>query len=95
LPDEEIVERFLVLSPDLLNPGLGNADSSIMSMDDPPSAQAPQEEDVVEEVEPDQDEDIPTADQQGTSGSNTDVKKKNKNRFLKDKTRSAPYTKSK
>ncbi len=95
LPDEEIVERFLVLSPDLLNPGLGNADASIVSMDDHPSAQAPPEGDVVEEVEPNQDEDIPTADQQGTSGGNTKVNKKNRNRFLKDKTRNAPYSKSK
>jgi hypothetical protein len=36
LPDEEIVERFLVLSPDLLKPSSGHADLSAMSVDEPP-----------------------------------------------------------
>jgi hypothetical protein len=42
LPDVEIVKRFLVLSPDLLKPGSGHADSSSMSLDDqPPSNENP------------------------------------------------------
>jgi hypothetical protein len=97
LPDEEIVERFLVLSPDLLNPGLSNADASAMSMEDLSASNEPPDEEVVEEVEvePDQDDDPPATDQQGTSSNFTEVSKKNKNRYIKEKKRSTPYSKPK
>jgi len=101
LPDEEIVERFLVLSPDLLTPGLGPADSSAnasaMSLDDQSVAPDASEVREGEEVEEDHDVQAPTANIQGTSsGSYSEVvSKKNTQRFPKDKKRSAPYQKSK
>jgi hypothetical protein len=97
LSDEEIVEKFLVLSPDLLKPGLGDADASTntsaMSMDYQPAVQdAPEDE----EAEQDQDEDVHAAGLQGTSsGSYSEVTKKNKQRYPKDKKRSTPYSKTK
>ncbi len=36
LPDEEIVERFIVLSPDLLKPNSGPSNVSVMSTDEQP-----------------------------------------------------------
>jgi hypothetical protein len=81
LPDEEIVERFLVLSSDLLKPGSGHADISTMStdehIDEQPSAEGssnqPGEEEASQVVS---DSTTPT---QGTSSDADDVNKKNRN----------------
>ncbi len=89
LPDEEIVERFLVLSPDLVKPGSGHADTSTMSTDEP----TPEPEDI-NEAPPQHsvEEDQPAA--QGTSDGLAEVgKKNNKGRFLKDKRKTTPYSK--
>jgi hypothetical protein len=91
LPDDEIVERFLVLSPDLLRPSSDHADLSAMSTDEPqPEATAPQptnEEASSVEVAAD-------GLSQGTSSSSVEVKKKNKDSFFKDKKKATPYSKS-
>ncbi len=94
LPDEEIVERFLVLSPDLLKPGSGldNANSSAMSVND---QQAAQGQDVAEEVETENEpEASPTQGQeQDVSGGSCKVNKKNKNPYIPDKKKNTPYSK--
>ncbi len=92
LPDEEIVERFMVLSPDLLKPSSGHADLSAMSTDEPhiPLAAEPQSSNT----ETDQAEVEATDPSQGTSNGFVEVKKKNKDRFFKDKKKTMPYSKS-
>ncbi len=83
LPDEEIVERFLVLSPDLLKPGVEQADTSNasnMSVDEPEQQAAIQESTST----PDQPDNSDTA----TNGSGPSVHKKNKGRFFQ---KSKPY----
>jgi len=90
LPDEEIVERFMILSPDLLKPSSGHADLSAMSTDEPqvPSSHEEASEDTEQaEVEA-------SNPSQGTSSGFAEVKKKNKDRFFKDKKKSTPYSKS-
>jgi hypothetical protein len=95
LPDEEIVERFLVLSPDLLKPNSdsGSADASSMSVDEQQAAQGQAEEvEEVEEVEPEADIPGNKEPEQSTSGFKK-VNKKNKDRFFQDKKKSTPYSK--
>jgi hypothetical protein len=90
LPDEEIVERFMILSPDLLKPSSGHADLSAMSTDEPqvPSSHEEASENTEQaEVEA-------SNPSQGTSSGFAEVKKKNKDRFFKDKKKSTPYSKS-
>ncbi len=96
LPDEEIVERFLVLSPDLLKPGSGHADNSSMSIDEPPPAadHTSSNEGEAEDAEPLAD--APDANStEGPSADFIEVNKKNKNRFFKDKKKNTPYAKPK
>jgi hypothetical protein len=89
LPDEEIVERFLVISPDLLKPGSGAADisanESSMSMDDhqAPSMEVEAEPEPGGSAEPGQ----------GSSDGFNEITKKIKNKPLKDKRKSTPYSK--
>jgi hypothetical protein len=90
LPDEEIVERFIVLSPDLLKPNSGHADLSTTSTDEP---QNPQAMETASE-ETDQAEVDAPSPTQGTSSGFAEVKKKNKDRFFKDKKKTTPYSKS-
>jgi len=91
LPDEEIVERFLVISPDLLKPGPGAADTSAQD-----SSMSPEEHQAAQahpmEVESEQES---TAEpEQGTSNGFSEVTKKIKNKHLKDKRKSTPYSKN-
>ncbi len=92
LPDEEIVERFLVLSPDLLKPGSGldHSNASAMSIDDQQAAQGQAE---VENVESEPAVSLDQDPEQGTSAGNGKVNKKNKNRYFQDKKKSTPYSK--
>jgi hypothetical protein len=94
LPDEEIVERFLVLSPDLLKPGSGldHANSSAMSVDDQQAAQGLA---ITEEIETENEpEASPTQGQeQDVSSGSGKVNKKNKNRYIPDKKKNTPYSK--
>jgi len=94
LPDEEIVERFLVLSPDLLKPGSGHADISTMSTDEPIDEETPAEGSSVQsgEGETSQAVNVSTNPTQGTSSDADDVSKKNKGRYFKDK-KKPPYAK--
>ncbi len=93
LPDEEIVDRFLVLSPDLLkpNPGSGSADASAMSIDEQQAAQEQAEE--VEEVVPEADLPDDKEPEQSTSGFKKVNKKNNKDRYFQDKKKNTPYSK--
>jgi hypothetical protein len=86
LPEEEIVKRFLVLTPDLLKPGAEQANVSNMSVeeqqpsdvqDSSTSASAPAQ---------------PTQSTTDASDSYSDVTKKNRDRFF---TKPAPYSKKK
>ncbi len=90
LPDEEIVERFMVLSPDLLKPSSGHADLSAMSTDEPQVPSAPEQaNEDTEQAE------VEASDpSQGTSSGFVEVKKKNKDLFFKDKKKNTPYSKS-
>ncbi len=84
LPEEEIVKRFLVLSPDLLKPGSEQADTSNMSVEEqqPPSVQDAQDSSTSAST--------PTQPTQSTSAASDDgsVNKKNRNRFF---TKTTPY----
>jgi hypothetical protein len=92
LPDEEIVERFLVLSPDLLtpNPGTGLVDASAMSVDEQQAVEDQSEE--VEEVMPEADEQE-REPEQSTSQFKKGSKKNNKDRYFQDKKKTTPYSK--
>jgi hypothetical protein len=99
LPDEEIVERFLVLSPDLLKPGSGldPANSSAMSVDDQQAAQGQVQAEVqvenlaeVEEIETEQ---IESSNNVPNGSGDVKLGKKNKNRFFQDKKKTTPYSK--
>jgi hypothetical protein len=94
LPDEEIVERFLVLSPDLLTPdhGSGLVDASAMSVDEQQAAEDQSEE--VKEVVPEDDEQDKEP-QQSTSQFKKVNKKNNKDRYFQDKKKITPYSKPK
>jgi hypothetical protein len=94
LPDEEIVERFLVLSPDLLKSGSGSGlnDASAMSVDEQQVAQDQPVEAEVEEVEPEAD-DQEKGPEQSTSGFKKVNKKNNKDRYFQDKKKNTPYSK--
>ena len=96
LPDEEIVERFLVLSPDLLNPnpGSGLVDASAMSVDEHQAVEGQSEE--VEEVTSEADEHEKEAEpEQSTSQFKKVNKKSNKDRYFQDKKKNTPYSKPK
>jgi hypothetical protein len=80
LPDDEIVKRFLVLTPDLLKPGSEQVDTSNvsnMSMDDQPQAIAEGSNPV-----PDQSNNTEAAVDKGS------VNKKNRDRFFQ---KAKPY----
>jgi hypothetical protein len=87
LPEEEIVRRFLVLSPDLLKPGSEQADTSNMSVEEqqPPSIQ-----DVQDSATSATSASTPTQPTQSTSAASDDgsVNKSNRNRFF---TKTTPY----
>jgi hypothetical protein len=91
LPDEEIVERFIVLSPDLLKPNSGPSNVSFMSTDEQPLPMAESQPSTEETGPPETETDSP---RQGTSSDFAEVKKKNKDRFFKDKKKTTPYSKS-
>jgi hypothetical protein len=96
LPDEEIVERFLVLSPDLLNPNPGSelVDASAMSVDEQQAVEGQSEE--VEEVASEADEHEKEAEpEQSTSQFKKVNKKSNKDRYFQDKKKNTPYSKPK
>jgi hypothetical protein len=83
LPDEEIVKRFLVLSPDLLKPGVEQADNSNvsnMSVDEQEQQAANQESTSTT--------DQPDNSETATNDSSISVHKKNKGRFFQ---KSRPY----
>ncbi len=94
LPDKEIVERFLVLSPDLLKPGSGSIDDSAnMSVDEQlPAQDLIEGEDTVpvQDIQPEPEQEP----LQGTSSGSGDVSKNNKGHFLKDRKKSTPYSKT-
>jgi hypothetical protein len=94
LPDEEIVEQFFVISPDLLKPGSGAADisanESSMSLDDQQAAQAPSME---VEAEPEPEPGGSAEQEQGSSDGFSEATKKIKNKYLKDKRKITPYSK--
>jgi hypothetical protein len=90
LPDKEIVERFIVLSPDILKPNSGHADLSAMSTDEP---QNPSAIETASEGTDQAEVDAPNHPQ-GTFSGFVEVKKKNKDRFFKDKKKTTPYSKS-
>jgi hypothetical protein len=83
LPDDEIVKRFLVLTPDLLKPGAEQADSSTvsnMSVDD-------QHQAVAEDDQPQDDSEESTSASAQANTLETDVPdkgpvKKNRDRFF-------------
>jgi hypothetical protein len=91
LPDDEIVERFIVLSPDLLKPNSGPSNISVMSTDEQPLPMATESQSSTEETGPAETE--TNSPSQGTSADFAEVKKKNKDRFFKDK-KKTPYSKS-
>jgi len=84
LPEEEIVKRFLVLSPDLLKPGSEQADTSNMSVEEqqPPSVQDVQDSSTSAST--------PSQPTQSTSAASDDgsVNKTNQNCFF---TKTTPY----
>jgi hypothetical protein len=83
IPEDELVDRFLILNPDLLKKGSA-ANLSLMSMDESESQN--------EAVPPPPNHDLPTS--QSTPGSSNEsvLAKKNRNRFLKKTT--TPYQKN-
>jgi hypothetical protein len=82
IPEDEITERFLILSPDLLQKASGSANLSLMSVDEP----------VVQDVHGSTPPALDPPTSQSTPGNSDDfiITKKNKNRFFK---KTAPYQK--